>query len=101
MHLAGQADSAYFCPGLGCLGAQLSDGGLQGQPPAVGVLLAPGRVGALHGERGAGAGVDAVSVVQQQQLQARSAQVNAEVHGGVLVQNGWPPGDGIRWALSL
>ena len=100
VHLAGQADGAHLGPCAGCKLSQLRHRQVQRLPPVGRILLAPAGLRAAQCQGGFGAGVDPVVVAQQQQFQARGAEVNAEVHGACPCrcarQNGWPPGAGIR-----
>src|SRR5258706_15092007 len=81
MHLPGQADGPHRADRRRRAFAQAVHRKIERSPPVVRVLLAPLRLRARDGQRRIGGRHDAMLVVEQQHLDTRGAEIDAEVHG--------------------
>ena len=84
VHLPGQADAPNRGEFGRMRGAQRVEHHFQGPPPSLGVLLAVAGRRAGNGERRSGGGERVLRTVNQDRLQRRSAEIDAEKHGRPL-----------------
>jgi hypothetical protein len=82
VHLPRQADATKRVQGLRVACRKLVHRRFECRPPGSRVLLRPERLRARNAERRACRGDDAMLLRQQQQLELRRAEIDAEEHGG-------------------
>jgi hypothetical protein len=96
MHLPGRPERAHRRHRLRVGVAQAQQRAIERGPPVVGMLLAPQRPLAADRERLRGAADDAMRVVEQQRLQLRGAEVDAEKHPSAHRRSGGRIATGTR-----